>query len=142
MVREIKHLNEILCIIIEANYQSNGIEFFTPPDFSQQLGYMNHGKGHTIPPHTHNPMPRKVILTQEVLYVKKGKVRVDLYDKNQVYVESTILKTGDVILLASGGHGFEMLENTEMIEIKQGPYLEQEDKVRFKPVDSSSVTIK
>jgi len=80
---------------------------------------MKHGKGHIIDPHTHNIVPRNVNLTQEVLYVKKGAVRVDFYDKAQNYLESSIIKTGDVILLADGGHGFEMLEETEMIEIKQ-----------------------
>ena len=44
---------------------------------------------------------------------------------------STILRTGDVILLASGGHGFEVLEELEMYEIKQGPYIGEDDKTRF-----------
>lgn len=131
MIEKIIHQQEILAIIIRANYHKEGISFFTPNDFSQQLGYMNRSKGYVIEPHVHKLVERKVTLTQEVLYIKSGKVRVDFYDDDRNYLESKIVETGDVILLASGGHGFEMLENSEMIEIKQGPYCGDEDKVRF-----------
>lgn len=131
MLQEIKYEGKILAIIIRSNYQKEGISFFTPGDFSQQLGYMNRAKGYIIEPHVHNLVERKVTLTQEVLYIKSGKVRVDFYNDARAYLESRIVETGDVILLASGGHGFEMLDNTEMIEIKQGPYCGDEDKVRF-----------
>lgn len=139
MVENITNNNIILAIIIRAKYEKNGIEFFTPNDFSQQLGYMKHSKGYVISPHTHNIVKREVKLTQEVLYIKKGKIRVDFYENNQNYIKSTILTTGDVILLADGGHGFEMIEETEMIEIKQGPYLEEEDKTRFEPATKKIV---
>lgn len=131
MIEQILNLEKVLAIIIRANYKKEGISFFTPGDFSQQLGYMNRSKGYMIAPHVHNLVERKVTLTQEVLYIKNGRVRVDFYNDDQNYLESRIIETGDVILLASGGHGFEMLENTEMIEIKQGPYCGDEDKVRF-----------
>jgi len=74
---------------------------------------------------------RKVTLTQEVLFIKSGVVRVDFYDDNRNYLESRVLEQGDVILLAAGGHGFEMLEQAEIIEVKQGPYCGDQDKVRF-----------
>tara|TARA_Y100001954_G_C15499698_1_gene449222 strand:- start:20 stop:445 length:426 start_codon:yes stop_codon:yes gene_type:complete len=141
MLEKITKDKIILAIIIRASYKKKGVEFFTPNDFSQQLGFMKHPKGYVINPHTHNIVPREVNLTQEVLYVKKGIVRVDFYELNQNYISSSILKTGDVILLANGGHGFEMIEETEMIEIKQGPYLEEEDKIRFKP-KSRNIIIK
>ena len=131
MMEIIKDKNLILAVIIKASYKSEGIQFFTPEDFSQQLGYMNRSKGYTIPPHRHNLVERKVTLTQEVLYVKSGKVRVDFYDDDQLYLQSRVIEKGDVILLAAGGHGFEMLEDSEMIEVKQGPYCGEEDKVRF-----------
>ena len=131
MIEEVKYNTQILAIIIRAKYHKEGISFFTPGDFSQQLGYMNRPKGYIIDPHVHNVVERKVTLTQEVLYVKSGKVRVDFYNDEQQYLESRIVVTGDVILLAAGGHGFEMLEDAEMIEIKQGPYCGDEDKVRF-----------
>lgn len=131
MIEEIKFNSQLLAIIIRANYHKEGISFFTPGDFSQQLGYMNRPKGYVIDPHVHNLIERKVTLTQEVLYIKTGKVRVDFYDDDRNYLESKIVAQGDVILLAAGGHGFEMLEDAEMIEIKQGPYCGDEDKVRF-----------
>ncbi|WP_316758660.1 MULTISPECIES: hypothetical protein [Pedobacter] len=93
---------------------------------------MNRSKGYVIEPHVHKIVERKVTLTQEVLYIKTGKVLINFYDNDQQYLENRILEKGDVILLASGGHGFEMLDDTEMIEIKQGPYIGDEDKVRFK----------
>ena len=142
MVENILNNEKTLAIIIRSNYKKDGIEFFTPNDFSQQLGYMKHRRGHVINPHTHNIIPREVKLTQEVLYIKTGSVRVDFYDNNKNYLESRVLYTGDVILLADGGHGFEMLEETEMIEIKQGPYLEEEDKVRFEPTLNTNLNIK
>lgn len=92
---------------------------------------MNRPKGYVIDPHVHNLVERKVTLPQEVLYVKSGKVRVDFYNDDRLYLESRIIETGDVILLAAAGHGFEMMENSELIEIKQGPYCGDEDKVRF-----------
>jgi hypothetical protein len=139
MIETIKLDDKVLSVIIRANYKSEGIEFFTPGDFSQQLGYMNRGKGYAIPPHRHNLVERKVTLTQEVLYIKSGKVRVDFYDDEQHYLESRVVEKGDVILLASGGHGFEMLEDSEMIEVKQGPYCGEEDKVRFTAADKHKI---
>ena len=122
---------QIFAIIIRSNYEQSGIQFFTPPEFSQQLAYMKNEKGKIIEPHVHNEVNREIVRTQEVLIVKSGKVQVDLYTSENEYWNSYILGAGDLILLASGGHGFTMLEPTEMIEIKQGPYLGDQDKVRF-----------
>ena len=132
----------LLAVILKASFKKAGIEFFTPQDFSQQLGYMNRLKGHVIEPHVHNIVERKVALTQEVLYIKSGKVRVDFYDNTKCYLESRLLETGDVILLANGGHGFEIIEDAEMIEVKQGPYCEEEDKVRFNSISVDVIKIK
>lgn len=134
MVERILHDDQLLSVIIRSNYTKDGIDFFTPDDFSQQLGYMNRPEGYEIPPHVHNLVPRSITLTQEVLFIKSGKVRVDYYDNNKVYLESRIVETGDVVLLATGGHGFKMLEKSEIIEVKQGPYCGEMDKVRFDPV--------
>lgn len=138
MLEKIESLGTVLAIIIRSGYKKDGISFFTPNDFSQQLGYMNRPQGYIIEPHLHKIVERKVVLTQEVLYVKSGKVKIDFYSNDQEYLESTILEAGDVILLASGGHGFEMLEQTEMIEIKQGPYNSDKDKVRFNPIQKDN----
>lgn len=142
MVQRIVYNNKLLSIIIRRNFQKPGIEFFTPDDFSQQLAYMKRPKNYIIPPHVHNPVAREVQFTQEVLFIKSGKVRVDFYDDERNYLESTILEAGDVILLAHGGHGFEMLEESEIIEVKQGPYAGEMDKVRFEPIDKDKVVIK
>lgn len=133
---------QMLSIIIRSSYEKSGIEFFTPDDYSQQLGYMKRPKGYEIPPHRHNLVERQVVLTQEVLLVKSGKVRVDFYDDQQSYIESRIIQKGDVILLAGGGHGFEILEEAEMIEVKQGPYCGENDKVHFNSVQSDQINIK
>lgn len=142
MIENIKCSDKTLAIIIKADYQNNGVQFFTPPNFSQQLAYMSHPKGHEIKPHLHNIVIRQVEYTQEVLVIKTGKLRVDFYSDEQIYLESRILEAGDVILLASGGHGFEVLEDLEMLEIKQGPYLENEDKVRFSNVKATDIKIR
>lgn len=132
-IEQIQHKGAIMAIIIHNQFKKPGIHFFTPDEFSQQLAYMNHPAGKTIAPHFHNEVHRNVTFTQEVLLVKKGKLRVDFYDDKQDFLESRVLESGDVILLASGGHGFEMLEEVEMIEIKQGPYQGDADKTRFDP---------
>ncbi len=142
MIHRITHNNQLLAIVIRKDFQKDGIEFFTPDDFSQQLAYMKRPKNYVIPPHVHNIVVREVQYTQEVLFIKSGKVRVDFYDDNKSYLESTILYPGDVILLAHGGHGFEMLEESEIIEVKQGPYAGDEDKTRFEPIDKNKLEIK
>jgi hypothetical protein len=142
MIQQIVKDNQLLAIVIRTSYKEDGIKFFTPDDFSQQLAYMNRPAGYIIPPHVHNLVAREVTLTQEVLFIKSGKVRVDFYDDGKIYLESTILTAGDVILLAAGGHGFEMLEVTEMIEVKQGPYCGEADKVRFEPIQTEKARIK
>ena len=134
MIERIVHCDKELALIVRAGYRAEGIEFFTPGTYSQQLGYMNRPAGYVIPPHVHNAVPREVQFTKEVLLVRSGRMRVDFYSDTQDYLRSTILETGDVILLAFGGHGFEMIEPTEMIEIKQGPYAGDMDKTRFEPV--------
>ena len=140
----IEYINEkkLLGIIIRSSFACDGIKFFTDDLSSQQLGYMNREKGYSIPPHCHNLVKREVHYTQEVLFIKSGRVRVDFYSDLQEYIESRILEKGDVILLANGGHGFKMLERSEMIEVKQGPYVGEEDKVRFGIVEDSKIIVK
>ena len=141
MIEQVINNDIVLSFIIRSNYHSTGIEFFTPSDFSQQLAYMNRQEGYVIPPHVHNIVQRKVRVTQEVLYIKSGKVRVDFYDDDKNYLESKVLNTGDVILLAYGGHEFQMIEKSEIIEIKQGPYDGDNDKTRFNPVKPDDLII-
>lgn len=141
MVDEILYKGKLLALILRAGFHAQGIRFFTPDDFSQQLGYMNRPQGYVIPPHVHNAVARSVHYTKEVLFIKSGKVRVDFYDDEQHYLESRIVAAGDVLLLAFGGHGFEMLEASEMIEVKQGPYAGEADKTRFAPIPAGKVRL-
>jgi mannose-6-phosphate isomerase-like protein (cupin superfamily) len=141
MVEVIKDADEVLAIIIRANFQKDGIHFFTPDRFSQQLAYMRHPVGKTIDAHYHLPSARNVEWTQEVLLIRRGSLRTDFYRRDKTYLESRVLGAGDVILLAGGGHGFEVLEELEMIEVKQGPYLGADEKVRFDGIAAEQVRL-
>lgn len=142
MIEYIKHEGFTLAVLLRCSYCEEGIRFFTPNNFSQQLGYMNRPKGYVIPPHIHAPVTREVHYTKEVLFIKSGKLRVDFYDDDHRYLESRVLRQGDVLLLAYGGHGFEMLEPTEIIEVKQGPYAGEADKIPFTGISASQSDIR
>lgn len=141
MIEKVVHKDEILAIIVRRSFNKPGIHFFTDPKLSQQLAFMKHPKGRVIDPHVHKPLKREVMYTQEVLLIKKGKLRVDFYDDNQNYLQSKILEKGDVILLTTGGHGFEILEESSFIEVKQGPYAGDDDKSKFEGIDNSDVLL-
>jgi hypothetical protein len=128
---EIKSNEKIIAIIVRASYASDGISFFTSDEFSQQLAYIHHAKGKIIQSHIHNVIKREVLYTQETVFIKKGELRTDFYTTDQEYICSRILTAGDIVLLVSGGHGFEVLEEVEMYVVKQGPYAGENDKVRF-----------
>ena len=132
LVENVMHEGSTLAIIVPHDYSHNGLHFFTPDEFSQQLAYMKHPAGKVIEPHVHNIVKREVLYTNEVLIVKRGRVRVDFFDDQQIYLKSRILETGDVILLVTGGHGFEILEEAELFEVKQGPFAGDRDKKKFK----------
>jgi mannose-6-phosphate isomerase-like protein (cupin superfamily) len=128
-------IDGILCaIIIDASYDEPGITFFTDPNLSQQLGSMSYRAGKIIRAHTHNATERLVHKTQEALFIRRGRLRVDFYDVGRVWRLSRVLSAGDVILLIAGGHGFEVLEDLNMIEVKQGPYAGDQDKTIFEPL--------
>ena len=141
MITEIKHCGELLAIILSGRFNEPGIHFFTPNSFSQQLAFMRHPQGKVIQPHVHNSVVRQVQYTLEVLVLRKGRMRVDFYDNAKSYIESQIMEAGDVILLATGGHGFEALEEIEMFEIKQGPFVGEADKTRFMGVAPEKIKL-
>ncbi len=138
-IEEIKKKDKLLGMIIRNDYVCEGVDFITPNEYSQQVAYMHHPTGKKIGAHVHNMVHRNVVLTQEVLFIKKGILRVDFYDEYEDYLESRDLYAGDIILLVSGGHGFRVLEEVEMIEVKQGPYAGDDDKKRFEGVEDSQV---
>jgi mannose-6-phosphate isomerase-like protein (cupin superfamily) len=130
-IERIEHAGEMLALIVRRDFAEPGIHFFTPNDLSQQLAFMRHPAGRVIGAHVHNPVNRTVAYTQETLFIRSGRLRVDFFDNDQTYLESRELQAGDVILLVQGGHGFEVLEDLEMFEVKQGPYAGDQDKTRF-----------
>jgi len=131
----IEHEGQTIATIIYCNYRIDGVKFFTPGSFSQQLAFMGHKAGKIIRAHTHNAVKREISLTQEVLVIKKGRIQVNFYDQKQNHFDSRILGAGDIILLSGGGHGFKVLEDLEMVEIKQGPYLNDGDKTCFDGIE-------
>lgn len=141
-VEEIKKKNKLLAMIIRDNYKCEGVDFITPDEYSQQVAYMHHPVGKKIDAHVHNLIHRNVVMTQEVLLIKRGILRVDFYDEYEDYLESKKLYAGDVILLISGGHGFQVIEDVEMIEVKQGPYSGEQDKKRFLGIDETQAIYK
>lgn len=132
----VEHEHQLLAIIVRNDFREPGITFFTQDELSQQMGFMRHPVGKVIEPHVHNHISRSVNYTQEALFIRRGKIKVDFYSDAQVYLFSYVLTAGDVILLISGGHGFEVLEEVEMIEVKQGPYAGDSDKTRFTGIGS------
>lgn len=133
MIEKITQQKETLAMIVRSSFAQPGINFFTPNDYSQQLAFMSHPKGKEIQPHIHKKVHREVHFTQETLFIRKGKLKVDFYSDEQEFLESRILEAGDVILLIKGGHAFKVLEDLEMFEVKQGPYAGDEDKIKFVP---------
>lgn len=134
--------DQLYAIIVRASFRQPGITFFSPPELSQQLAFMSHPEGKSIAPHRHNKVTREVHFTQEVLLIQKGKLQVDFYTEAEQYLESRVLCAGDIILLCSGAHGFQVLEPLEMFEIKQGPYAGENDKTRFEGAPGEQIRVK
>ena len=122
--------NKLMALLIPADYSNSGIEFLTDDSSYQQVAYMGHPSGHKIIPHFHNKIERTVDYTCETLIIRKGILEVVLYE-NQIEKYRFNMSAGDVITLFSGGHGFNVIEDVEMIEIKQGPFMGPEDTTRF-----------
>jgi hypothetical protein len=129
-----EHITEkgkIYAIVLRNGENMPGVNFFTPHEFSQQLGLLNHKKGKIVERHKHKLVKREIFRTQEVLVVLQGKIQADLYNDQKEKIESIILCSGDTILLAQGGHRIEVLEDAKIIEVKQGPYAAIDDKDYF-----------
>jgi hypothetical protein len=121
----------VLAYIISGQWQPAKTEFVTPDQMNQQIGMIVYGEGSTIAPHVHLPVVREVHGASEVIIVRKGKCVADFYSKDKKYLLSRELSLGDVALLIDGGHGFRMLEDTVLLEVKQGPYIGLKEKERF-----------
>lgn len=133
MIEKFIHQNILLAIIVRKDFHKEGISFLTDGDSLLEMGYMSHPAGHIVTPHAHPPFLRQTHGTQEVIFLKIGKMRVDFYSDQKMCVGSRELVGGDWIVLLAGGHGIELLEPSVLIEVKNGPYAGEEDKIRFKP---------
>jgi hypothetical protein len=120
-----------LAYIVDGGWMPDKTQFLTPDDFGQQMGMIVYGAGQAIVPHVHLPVTRTVEGTTECIVVRKGACEIDIYDAQRQPVATRSLKTGDIILLLGGGHGFRMTEDTVLFEVKQGPYVGNADKERF-----------
>ena len=136
MIKEIIYKKKLYALLIKKNYEKKkGISFFTKNDSNQQIGYMKHPKNYLIKPHLHLKRLTKIFITSEVIILKKGKLRVDFYENKKKYLFSIYLNKGEIIMLVHGGHGFKVINDVEMLEIKQGPYVLSKDKVKFEKID-------
>ncbi len=147
MIEKIYNKKQLYALIIRNKYRNKkGISFFTDKKASQQVGFMKHKKDYIILPHKHNKRKKnaipKIDSTTEVLIIFKGILRVDFYDQKEKYLFSKKLYANDLIMLSSGGHGFKVMKDVEMIEVKQGPYFISKDKVKFDKTDESKIKIK
>lgn len=140
MLEEIFFKKKLYAIIIKNKFSKKGVNFLTNNSLSQQIAHMQHEKGHKIDPHFHKKWTRQIDTSMEALIIKSGKLRVDFYTISGKYFVSKILDEKDVILLIYGGHGFEVLKKTSMIEIKQGPFT-KDTRNFFRPVDKRFIKI-
>ena len=142
MIEKIIYKKKLLALIVRGKYRNKkGITFFTPNEATQQFGYMKHEKKYIIKPHLHKKRLTRIFYTTEVIILLKGVMRVDFYSQAKKYLFSKILKEKDIIMLVSGGHGFKVLKNIEMLEIKQGPYNLIKDKIKFENIDDKKVKL-
>ena len=143
MIEKILHKKKLFALIVRRQFRKkSGINFFTSKEATQQFGFMKHKKNHIIKPHKHNKRLTRILRTTEVILLLKGTLRVDFYNDKKSYLFSKIINEGDIIMLVHGGHGFKILKNAEMIEVKQGPYSLASDKIKFKTVDEKKIKFK
>ena len=143
MIENITYKKKLYALIIRRQFRKkNGINFFTSKEATQQFGFMKHKKNHIIMPHKHNKRLTKILTTTEVIILLKGILRVDFYNEKKNYLFSKKVYADDIIMLVNGGHGFKVLKNVEMIEVKQGPYHSASDKIKFNKIDEKKIKIK
>ncbi len=112
----------VLAYVIRGMLTPEKTVFPTPPDLELQVGFVVYQAGGVIAPHRHVPITRNIDRTCEVIVVRKGRCEVDIYNVERQVVATRELTTGDLVIIVSGGHGFRMVEDTILLEVKQGPY--------------------
>ena len=116
--------NLVLAIVIRKADWEEGLNFISADDDFMQVGIWGYNEGQKLNPHIHLKESRKVLRTQEVIFVANGRVRADIYTEQEKFLKSVELDAGDAMVLLNGGHGYEILDDdTRVLEIKNGPYV-------------------
>lgn len=132
MIEKVEYNGKTFALILRCYDEPEGVNFFTSQDNPLQLGILKHPQGHKIKPHLHRNLPRNISVVQEVLHIEYGEVETKFYDASGKELGSVMLNAGDTILLLSGGHGFNILRDSKILEVKQGPYYGvEDDKLKF-----------
>jgi len=131
LIERIIRRGKLVALIVRQGYRLTGLQFFSEPSASQQIGMMEHPSDYIIQRHIHKRIERRIINTSETFIVQAGLVEAEIYDNTKKLIKTVTLKRGDLISFVSGGHGFKFLKRSRVIEIKQGPYLPLGDKERF-----------
>lgn len=119
----------VLCYIVRAATDPAQTTFVTPVETTLQVGFIVYPQGGEIAAHRHRPLERHLVGTAEVLIVRAGQCEIDLYSRIGHLIATKTLSVNDILLLTGeGGHGFRMLEDTVLLEVKQGPYLTVNEK--------------
>jgi mannose-6-phosphate isomerase-like protein (cupin superfamily) len=121
----------ILCYIIRRTFLPSHTTFITPPESKQQVGFVVYPKDGKIARHSHRSLERHLVGLSEVLLVREGHCQIEIYDNQHHLVATRDLIENDVVIMEAGGHGFRIIEDTVLLEIKQGPYLGVNDKELF-----------
>ncbi len=142
MIKKIFHKKKLLAMIIpEKKTFKKGVNFLTPNHLTLQLGFIKHKSNTYIKPHTHKNYLRRIKKTTEILFIKNGSIRVDFYSKKK-YLFSKVVSKNKILILLEGSHGFKILKNCSIIEVKQGPFSLSMDKERFNKIDEKYIKIK
>ena len=114
---------QVLAYVVRANPAPERTTFVTPPEATLQVGYIVYGAGQEIARHMHLPVERHIVGTAEVLLVQHGRCQVDVYAEDRRLVGTRELRQGDLLIALAGGHAFRLLEDTVLLEVKQGPFV-------------------
>jgi len=120
-----------LCYVVRAGFQPQETQFITRPEHKQQVGFIKYPEGSRIARHVHLPLNRSLVGTSEAVLVRSGRCVLEVYTDTHELVATREIACGDLVLMVAGGHGFEVLEDTVLLEVKQGPYLGLDEKERF-----------
>jgi len=143
MLERIFHKKKLFALIVRSNFKKmSGVNFFTDKKDTQQFGFIKHKKNHIIKPHQHKKRLTKISITTEVIIILKGCLRVDFYDVKKKYLFSKKIYANEIIMLVNGSHGFKVIKNVEMIEVKQGPYNITKDKIKFNEIEEKKIRLK